>query len=89
MTAFERDYGIETDFPCYIITPTDSQIRTGNLKYYWRINHNSTDSEDSTHRLEYDLRLRGTDYPNGRPVLIPLKALGVDEEITFDYNNIS
>ena len=82
-TVWERDYGIETDFPNYIITPTDSQIRTGNLKYYWRINHDST---DPTHRLEYDLRLR-TDYPNGRPVLIPLRSLGVDEEITFDYNN--
>ena len=40
-TVWERDYGIETDFPNYIITPTDSQIRTGNLKYYWRINHDS------------------------------------------------
>ena len=31
MAVWERDYGIETDYPNYIITPTDHQIRTGNL----------------------------------------------------------
>jgi len=83
MTDRERDYGIQTDIPNYIITPTDSQIRTGDLKYYWRINH-STDKP--THRLEYDCRLSRR-YPHGRPVLIPLRSVRIGDEITFDYNN--
>ena len=78
-----QHYGVTTDFPNYMISPTTTQIETGDLDYPWRINH-STDNP--SHRLEYD-GLSSTGYPFGRPVLIPLRRLRVGDEVTFDYNN--
>ena len=76
-------YGVTSDFNNYMITPTEEQIESGNLKYYWRINHST---HLPTHRLEYDCT-SGHGYLYGRPVLIPLRTVKAGEEITFDYNN--
>ena len=50
MTDRQYDYGVQSDYnEDYIFTPTDQQIKTGKMDYYyWRINHSST---NHTHRL--------------------------------------
>ena len=83
LTSRRRDYAVCSDDKNYVVTPTDLDIERGSLNYCWRINHSTS---NPTHELEWD-NTESQSHPYGRPVLIPLRFVEVDEELTFDYCN--
>ena len=72
---YQLDSGFDEDNR---IVPTRRSLLSGFVDFYFFINHNSI---NPTHKLIWN-----DDDGVGFPQLLPLRKLGRDEEITFDYN---
>ena len=82
MTSQQIDYGVQSDYPNYCFTPTDEDITNNKLHMCWKINHNC---RNPTHRLYWSESTH--EYPYGRPYLVPLRIVKINEELSYDYNN--
>ena len=78
-TDKQKKYQVESGFDeDYSVVPTKLSLRSGFVDVYFFINH---DSNNPTHKLIWN-----DNDGVGFPQLLPLRKLGRDKEITFDYN---
>ena len=84
MHRLQKKYAFQSAFDeDFVIVPTVSCIREGNIPVSFRVQH---DSDDPTHTLDYHEDSRGRDFPFSYPMLVPCRTVKAGTELAFDYN---
>ena len=81
---YMMDSGYDED---YVIVPTLDSIRTDDIHIGFRLQHCSINTTPGpTHKMDWRECPLGNDYPYSFPILLPLRQLDIDTELTFNYN---